>query len=232
MAGLEGAAAYFSIGVPFEAAWLPRFAKAVPNMRIIPSEKGIKKTPMATHAHHDEKAGEHDAGADHKHGVLDPHVWLAPDQVRIIAKNIATGLEDVDAANKAVYQKNLQAFLKEIDALDAEVKADLAALPADKRVFMVFHPAWGYFAKEYGLTQIPIESEGKEPGPKQLAAIIDQGRKHGVTAIFVQPQFSDKSAKVIAKELGARVQPLNPLAPDWADNLRKAAETFKTTLSQ
>ncbi len=229
MADLEKSKAYFSIGVPFEATWLKRFAGANPKMTLIRTDSGITKRPMVAHHHHEK--GEHHS--DHEapaHGILDPHVWLAPEQVRTVAKNICDGLIQVDGAHKADYEANLQSFLKEIDSLDAKIKQILAPLPKNKRIFMVFHPSWGYFAKEYGLKQIPIESEGKEPSPKELVEIVQHGRKLGIPVVFVQPQFSDKSAKVIASEMGAKVVPLNPLAEDWAANLLKVAEAFQSAL--
>jgi zinc transport system substrate-binding protein len=98
------------------------------------------------------------------------------------------------------------------------------------RKFMVFHPAWGYFAHAYGLTQIPVEIEGKEPKPAQLAELIRDARKQGIRVVFVQPQFSSKSAKLVAREIGGRVAVANPLAEAWLDNLRTLSENFKAAL--
>ena len=252
MAALAQAKAYFAMGVPFELAWLPRIAAAKPSMRIIRVDKGIEKREMEAHHHHHEDESEgHGHGHDHDHGHghdhdhdhghghdhdhhhhdgLDPHVWLAPATVRMVAQNTHDGLVKIDAANAATYGANLQAFLAEIDALDKEIQSIIAAIPEEKRRFMVFHPSWGYFADQYGLKQVPIEVQGKEPGPKQLARIIEEGREEGVSVVFVQPQFSTKSAEVIAKELGAKVLHLDPLAENWSVNLLKAAKTFQLEL--
>lgn len=229
MARLAEARAYFAIGAPFERAWLERFQAANPEMAVFQTDLGIQKRYMAAHSH----AG-HDGDikhGDHGHGGLpDPHVWLAPDTVRILAQNTAQGLSQIDPAHASVYAANLERFLSEIDALDVEIRAILAQLPAGRRSFMVFHPSWGYFADQYGLTQVPIESEGKEPGPRELARIVAHGRELGAPVVFVQPQFSDKSARLIAREMNARVAVLDPLSEDWAANLRAAAKAFLEAL--
>ncbi|MEF2229621.1 MAG: zinc ABC transporter substrate-binding protein [Pseudodesulfovibrio sp.] len=167
---------------------------------------------------------------DHEHGVLDPHIWLSPRLVKVMAVNICQGLSAVDPAGKTRYEANLAAFERELDDLDRRIGAELALLPGDKRAFMVFHPSWGYFAHDYGLQQVPIESEGKEPSPGDLARIVTLGKERRIPVVFVQPQFSERSAKVIASEMGARVVPLDPLAADWQANLLRVAGAFKQAL--
>jgi zinc transport system substrate-binding protein len=239
MAGLTRAKAYFSIGVPFERTWLSRIAAANPAMAVVRTDEGIDKQPIGGRHHHEEAAGHghddhehvvHDHGHGHDHGILDPHVWLSPRLAKTMAGNICRGLSKVDPANRAAYEANLEALLSDIDALDGRMRAILDQVPANKRIFMVFHPSWGYFAREFGLEQIPIEAGGKEPSPRDLAGIVTEGREKGIDVVFVQPQFSDRSAKVIAAEMGARVVPLNPLAGDWADNMLRAAEAFRKAL--
>lgn len=245
LAALSGAAAYLAIGVPFEAAWLPRIRGASEAMTVANVDAGIKKKAMAAHEHHEEPShgshheevghheehGDHDAHHDdHNDGILDPHVWVSPALMKIIARNTADALGKVLPAETATIQSNLQAFLAEIDQLDRDIRDTLHNVPEARRTFLVFHPSWGYFADDYHLTQVPIEAEGKEPGPKALMRIIHEGREMNAKVVFVQPQFSDKSARVIASELDARVLPLDPLAEDWADNLRRAANTFRETL--
>ena len=182
------------------------------------------------HAHgHDHDHG-HGHEEDHHHHGGDPHIWLAPDTVRIVAQNTHDGLVKIDTANAATYAATLKSFLAEIDALDKKLQAIVAEIPQDRRSFLVFHPSWGYFADQYGLEQVAIESAGKEPGPRQLAEIIKRGKEENVGAVFVQPQFSTKSAKVIAAELGAKVVALDPLALDWSANLIRTAESFRSEL--
>ncbi|OIQ50469.1 High-affinity zinc uptake system binding-protein ZnuA precursor [Pseudodesulfovibrio hydrargyri] len=232
MTALTKAQVYFAIGVNLEDVWLPRLADANRAMLVVRTQEGVDKIPMAEH-HHDEGA-EHEAAheehGDEGHGILDPHIWLDPVRGKTIARNTCAGLVTADPAHKAAYEANLAAFLKELDRLDASIAQRLAALPDDKRSFMVFHPSWGYFARRYGLTQVAIEAGGSEPSPRHLAEIIDHGRELGVSVVFVQPQFSRRSADVIASELDARVVPLDPLAEDWKDNLLHAADAFGQAL--
>ncbi len=155
---------------------------------------------------------------------MDPHIWLSPSLVKTQAAAIAEGLSTVDPDNAAAYAKNLAGFHSELDSLDAEIRS--LVQPHAHKSFMVYHPSWGYFAQAYGLKQIPIEAEGKEPGPRELQKLIAYGKEHGVAAIFVQKQFSGKSAKLIAAEIGAEVVELDPLAPAWADNLLNAAKAI------
>jgi len=237
MAELAKAKAYFSIGVTFEEVWLPRINSANPSLRIVPTARGIEKLPMDAHHHHDDEGHGHDHGAahhdhghdhghDHDHGVLDPHVWLSPDGAKVLAANTRDGLIRMDPANEATYRANAQALLREIDSVDADIRALLDGLPAAGRSFMVFHPSWGYFAHQYGLTQIPIEVAGREPSPKGLAEVIEQGRALGIRVIFVQPQFSGRSASVIAAEIGAKTAVLDPLAEDWPTAMRDTARAI------
>jgi zinc transport system substrate-binding protein len=241
MRKLGQAKAYFSIGVPFENAWLDKLSSMNPDMSVFETQKGIDKRPMPTHRHlqaftgskkHEdgEQSHGHKQMQQKKHGILDPHIWLAPELVKVQARNIRDGLVSIDPENRTVYDSNLKRFLGEIENLDDKIKDIFKKMPEEKRKFMVFHPAWGYFADEYGLQQIPVEAEGKRPGPKQVAEIVNFGRKFGLSVLFVQPQFSKKSARVIASEMGARVVSLNPLAKDWADNLLQAAQIFERAM--
>jgi len=112
--------------------------------------------------------------------------------------------------------------------LDADLKSLFAGSQGTR--FMVFHPSWGYFAQAYGLVQVPIEIEGKDPKPAQLQELIHQAKDHGIKVIFVQPQFSAKSAEMVSREIGAQVVAADPLAGNWAENLREVGRKFKAAL--
>lgn len=230
MARLSKTRLYFSIGVPFETFWLDKIASANPDMAIVHTDKGIKKQPMGAHHHEGENPAEknHDRKSDHGHAGLDPHIWLSPRLVKIQAGHILDALATADPGNKDFYTANYNAFIKEIEALDQ----DLTQMLKDNAgmQFMVFHPSWGYFARDYKLKMIPIEIEGKNPKPAKLQALIRHARDQGIKVIFVQPQFSTKSAELVAKEINGRVIPANPLALDWLDNMKKMAEQFKEAL--
>lgn len=221
MAELSKCAVYFAVGIDFEKAWLPRIAGTNPKMRIVHTDDGIKKIIMTDH-HHD-KMGHH-----HHGGTQDPHVWLSPALVKIQAEHIFHALIDIDPDNWMRYKNNYTAFLEEIDILDAELKNLFAGRKGDR--FMVFHPSWGYFAKKYDLEQVPIEIEGKAPKPAQLTTLIRYAREHGIRVVFVQPQFSAKSAEMISHEIGGHVVHVDPMAENWAGNLREVARKFVTAV--
>lgn len=234
MAALSEAKIYFAVGAPFESVWLPRFAEASPNMALVHTEARIQKMSMARHVHHDEEhvGEEHEHAEEHGHEhhgeILDPHVWVSPPLVRLQAEAIRDALVAADPANAAAYQANFAAFAKDIDALDAELLDVFAKV--EGRRFMVFHPAWGYFAQAYGLEQVPIEVQGGEPSPRELAQLSEFAQEHKVGVVFVQPQFSKKSAEAVAKSVGAEIAIMDPLAEDWPANLRRAAEAFRHAL--
>jgi len=239
MAKLSKTRLYFSIGVPFETFWLDKIASANPDMTIVHTDKDIEKQPMGLHHHGGEEHADQDDDKarteedrdhenDHGHAGLDPHIWLSPRLVTIQAKHILGALAAADPENMDFYTANYNAFVKEIDALDQyliEMLKDNAGMQ-----FMVFHPSWGYFARDYKLKMIPIEIEGKNPKPAKLQALIRHARDEAINVIFVQPQFSTKSADLVAKEINGQVIPADPLALDWLDNMKKVAEQFKEVL--
>jgi zinc transport system substrate-binding protein len=235
MVALSEAKLYFSIGVPFEKVWMKRFSEINPTMAVVSTDKGIEKLPMKTHRRHGEAEGPvkkdlpPERGTAHN-GPKDPHIWLAPHLVTLQARNILMALEEVDPVNSSVYEFNFRRFLIELIDLDAQIRR-LLSDQRKRAKFMVFHPAWGYFADAYGLEQIPIEVEGKEPRPQDLKGIVNSARDHGIRVIFAQPQFSTKSAETIAKAVGGKVVFADPLAHDWAENLREQAAKFRSALN-
>jgi len=236
--GLSGSRIYFSIGAPFEDAWLARIvAAAGPSLSVVPMHKGVTLLPAAAPLHSDEAEHaegkehheDHHAHADghgHDHGTTDPHVWLSPMLVRHMSLAIRDALAKADPAHAATYRANYDRFAADIDAMDKKFADLFAALPQDRRRFLVFHPSWNYFAHNYGLTELSIEVEGREPSPRQLRAIIDLARRERITTIFVQPQFSRRAAQTIATEIGARLVDADPLAEDWAANLERTAKAL------
>ncbi|WP_320174136.1 metal ABC transporter solute-binding protein, Zn/Mn family [Maridesulfovibrio sp.] len=224
MADLSKSEVYFAIGVPFEQAWLPRFKSANSNLEIINLGKEAVHRTMKTHIHGDEHAHHDDHGEAQ---IKDPHIWLAPPLVRIISQKIRDTLIEHDPAHAEDYTRNYLNFAAEINIIDSELLKTFTQ-KGQEFSFMVYHPSWGYFADTYGLNQIPIELEGKEPSPKKLAQLIEFAKANSVKAIFIQPQFSQKSAKTIANSIGARVLTADPLAEDWAANMRRTASAFAT----
>jgi len=222
---------YFAIDVEFENVWLPKFRNQNKTMEIVDLSHGIKKQAIGKHSHdeHDEHKEEkhdehHDEYKEEKHNDhdehegLDPHIWTAPSNVKIIAKNIYNELVAYDNANASYYKANYEKFLLHIKKTDKAIKKMLLDVDTGSK-FMVFHPAWGYFAKDYGLTQMAIESGGKNPKPKQVMYLIEEAKEEKVKAVFTAPEFSEATAKQIAAEVGVPVIKVSPLNPKWSKNL-------------
>ncbi|WP_274373271.1 metal ABC transporter solute-binding protein, Zn/Mn family [Aminithiophilus ramosus] len=226
MVELSGAALYFSIGVPFEKAWMKRLSSANASLKIVATDEGTEKRAMAAH-HHDG-----DDGHDHHHGHgLDPHIWLSPRSVLTQGRVILRALVAADPERASLYRENYRRFAASVVALDLELMERLSVLP-EGTPFMVFHPSWGYFADDYGLEQLPIEVEGKEPKAGELTALVERAKAEKIGVIFVQPQFSRKAAEALARSAGAAVEILDPLAEDWDENLRRVAEALVVSASR
>ncbi len=227
MARLSRTSIYFSVGVPFEKAWLPKIGGANPKMEIVPTDQDIPKLPMARHEHEGHEEDHHDHGHEEAH-TLDPHVWLSPGLIKMMARNIQVALIRQLPDHRDQLKTNLTTFENELDHVDQQIRQLLT--PLKGRHFMTFHPSWGYFAHTYGLTQIPVEVEGKEPKPAQLKDIIRNAEKLNIKAIFVQPQFSTRTARIIADMIGGRLITADPLAPDLLDNLLRQARALEKAL--
>ena len=219
MVALSKASLYFTIGVPFERTWLRKLESANPRIQMVHTDLGIEKRAMKSHHNH---------GLEGNRVILDPHIWTSPPLVMIQARNILTGLLQFDPSNGTFYEANYRKFIAEILDLDADLRSIFKGRQGFQ--FMVFHPSWGYFADAYGLRQVPIEMEGKEPKPAQLQELIAHAREHNIKVVFVQPQFSARSARLIAREIGGQVLIADPLAEHWMENLRHLADTFRTAL--
>ena len=224
MRSLVASKVYFLIGDATEKNWIEKFKQNAKNTLFVDTTIGVEKIEMAKHEHeevaqHDHKKDEKDE--EHDHSGLDPHIWLDPVLVKIQAKNIYEAMIKIDSANSDFYKTNYEEFIKELETLDSNIKTILA--PHKDKAFMVFHPSWGYFAKRYDLEQISIEIEGKEPKPNELVELIEESKKHDIKIVFVSPQFSQKSAQAISKNIGANVVAIDPLSDNWYENLQKVA---------
>jgi zinc transport system substrate-binding protein len=219
MTALSEADLYFRIGVPFETVWMDRIRAAGEKIKIADTREGIPLMPMKAHHHN----GHDHAGHDHG-GLKNPHIWLSPRLVKIQAAAMCDALAARDPVNETFYRGRLQSFIEDLERLDVEIAGMLDRLGTRK--FLVFHPAWSYFAADYGLEEIPIEVEGKEPGPKDLARLIEKAEALGIRAVFVQAQFGGRNAETVARAIGGEVVTLDPLAKDYLNNMRRTAETF------
>lgn len=225
MKSLVVSKAFFLIGDSSEKAWLEKFKQNAKNTLFVDTTVGIEKMEMIAHDHEENEThghhGDHEHEEAHEHSGLDPHIWLEPTLVKIQAKNIYEAMLKIDSTNSDFYKTNYEEFLKELDSLDQDIKTLLS--PHKDKAFMVFHPSWGYFAKRYEIEQISIEIQGKEPKPNELVKLIEEAKKHDIKIIFVSPQFSQKSAQAISKNIGANVVAIDPLSDDWQKNLLKVA---------
>ena len=185
---------------PFERAWLGALLAEAAPPAVIEASAGVDFVPG------------------------DPHLWVSPRRARGMARNIAAALAELLPERREAFEARLAALLEEIDRLDAELRDTLS--PHKGGRFLVFHPAWGYLAADYGLEQMAVQQHGKDPDPRRLADLIREAREAGIEVIFAQPHFDPTSAEVIADEIGGRVEWLDPLAPDWPDNLRRVARAL------
>lgn len=223
MTAISKAKAYFTVGVEFEEAWMGRFHSQNRNMIIFDSAKGIKKIKMAAHHHDEDEHEEHHE--HHEHEGMDPHVWTTPKNMIIMATNIKNTLVKIDPANKISYNTNYIKLVASLKQTDSQIKTILKNTPKGSK-FMIFHPSWGYFAKDYNLVQMPIELEGKEPKAKDLAILISQAKKEHIKAIFVAPEFSAKSASQISKTLNIPVVKISNLGYNWHSYMTSFAKAI------
>jgi len=229
MTRLSQARVFFRVGVPFEDALLPKL-NSIQQLRIVDTRKGITLIPMVEHDG-EGKADAHAEAAHHGHheNELDPHIWISPRLAKMQAQTICQTLAEIDPAHKPDYERNLQQLQADLDGLDAQIASALA--PLKGKTFFVFHPAFGYFAQDYGLKQEAVETGGKAPGPKHVKELIDKAKSEGVRVIFVQPQFSEQAARTIAQQIGGVVVPIDPLSKDYVANLQEVARKIREALA-
>ena len=213
MVALSKADIYFSIGVPFEKAWLGKIKES--NNQLIVIECCESISDLDGHFHHD--------------GYTDPHVWTSPRKVMQIVKLIEKSLSEVDNKNSRAYKESSIDYIGELKKLDNMIRSKISYLK--KRDLIVSHPSWTYFADEYGLTQTAIEQEGKEIQAKSMVKLIKFAKEKNIKAVFVQTQFNAKAANVIAKEIGANIFELDPLAFNYIENMNDVTDKILKGLS-
>jgi zinc transport system substrate-binding protein len=165
----------------------------------------------------------------HLYGV-DPHIWLSVPGAKSQARIIAETLARIDPENRGLYLDNFSSFADELDELH-EYFRELFREPK-RRSFLVFHPALGYFARDYGLHQIGVEQDGKSPTAANMRSIVNQARQEGLTDIFIQMEFERENARAVARELGGSVIEINPLSENWPDAIKDLAEKLHEVLNR
>ena len=214
LADLSNARMYVMIGsgIEFEVKSIDKIMDLNKNMLLVDSSRGIQLMEMTENDHEGE-------------GGKDPHIWTSLRNGKIMAQNIYEGLITVDPNNKDYYLNNRDDYLKKLDEADNYIKNELKDI--NNRSFMISHPSWSYFAKDYNLNQIAIEVEGKEPTLQSLARTIEQAKEENINTIFISPGFSSKAAEIITKEIGGTTEVLDPLAGNYIGNLKITANKIK-----
>lgn len=200
------ASLYFSIGVPTEEA------------NILPNAGDVKIVALQDKvalAYEDRKF---------ESGERDPHVWLSPKRVKVMIEIIADEMGKIDEVNKETYEKNAEAYINQLDEVDKEIKEALVGVKSKK--FIVYHPAFGYLAEDYGLEMYALEEEGKESTAVHLQEMIDLAKKENIKAIFYQEEIDSRQSESFAEEIGGKTMQLAPLAADYIENLKKMAKTM------
>ncbi|MBD3389752.1 zinc ABC transporter substrate-binding protein [Candidatus Micrarchaeota archaeon] len=233
---VAGSSLYFKVGsgVEFENAWMEDIQGVNPGLEVIDCSKGIELIPMEEHGHneheeHEEHGGEeheeeHEEEHNHAHTGLDPHIWNSPRNAKVMVENMYSALAQEDPDNAAYYRANADAYISRLDQLDSRISTTLEG--SRNKEFIVFHPAWGYFAHDYGLEQIAIEEAGKAPTAQNIQHVVDMAKEHGIKVVFASPQFSTSSAETVASEIGGQVILIDPLDKNYLENMQNVADAF------
>ena len=232
-AALAQAQLFFTVDMPFEKQLVAKVLAANNRqLKVVDVTTGITRLAMTEDDHHGHPGDRHaaQAGRAKEQGEPDPHVWLAPANLMIMAQNMTAALIAAMPERRELLRRNLDSLLAELAALDQRLTASLA--PHRGKTFYVFHPAFGYFAHAYGLTQEAVETGGKSPTPKRLAELVRQAKADGVRVIFVQPQFDAKAAATVARGIGGSVVSIDPMAREVPANLTAVAVAIDQAFRQ
>ena len=217
---LAEAPLFLTVGMSFEVPLVARVQKLHPALKVAAMDAGIQKRD--THTHEGDDHGHAEPGHVCCLAGGDPHIWLSPRLMAAMASNTTTALTQALPERQAELAKRLAKTVAEIRATDNAVRAQLQELKT--RTWVVYHPSWGYFAEEYGLTLLVIEQDGKAPSAKHLAQVIRQTQGAGVKTVFTEPQYDKRSAQILAEQVGARLAVIDPLQEDWPALIRDVAE--------
>ena len=213
---LADSKAFLGIGyIGYETAWHDRLKANAPQVPFFNLSEGVELI-KAEHHHHGHE------GHHHVHGVgVEPHTWTSPRTAMTIVRGIADALSQIDDAHSALYQQRADSLLQHLQQIDQQLTEQFASDSTNK-AFLIYHPSLSYLARDYGLQQLCIEEEGREPSAAHLKELIDRCRRQGVRTIFIQPEFDRKHAEAIAQEIGdVEVVEINPLAYEWEEELMR-----------
>lgn len=243
---LYNSSVYFAIGyLPFEVTHLYPVLNELPGIQVVSHSEGIDLLEgSCNHSHgedivgeehqcsgedcdHDHAHHECDHAAEHVHSGLtagdhsikqvDPHIWMSPAYAKRMAASVAEVFSKKFPAEKERFDRNYKRLEAEIDSIDREARR-ITGVKQEKTI-AIYHPALTYFAKDYGMEQVAIESEGKEPNPVHIRETIELCRAKGIRIVFIQSQFDVENAKAVAREIGGEVIAIDPLNPDWKSEM-------------
>ena len=219
MKSLGDALIYFRIGhIGFEKAWMAKAAEINPEMKITDLSENLTLRGMS-YSH-----------GDHSHSGIDPHVWMSPGNMEIMAGKVFDELLKLFPQHKEFLEGNYSALLVEIEETGQFASDQLSAYKGE--TFLIFHPSLGYFADDYGLLQAAIENEGKEPSSAHMIKIIDMARSKGIKVIFVQQEFDRRNAEIIANEIEGQVIEFDPLSESWPDEIKNLSLSLKNSFQK
>ena len=222
LVGITKADLYVKAGhIEFEKSSMAKIVAQNKDMQVIDGSAGVALRNLESHGHENRPESIHELeNKTHSDELIqpDPHTWLSITNAKIYGQNITQALSELDPANQEYYQQNLNDYLNKLDSTDSYLQNKLGEL--ENKKIIVYHPAFGYLLDDYGLTQVPVEIDGKEPTAAQLADLITKAKKENIKTIFIQKQFSPKNAETIAVEIGGSVVQIDPLAADFVDNLQ------------
>ncbi|MFY9154218.1 MAG: zinc ABC transporter substrate-binding protein [Prolixibacteraceae bacterium] len=218
MKALSKSKVWLQIGLlSFEEVWNDKFADMNKDLRIVNCSEGID--PIAGSDEHETEDPEHDHG-----GGIDPHIWLAPNDAKILAKNTLIALKSGFPEHAEAFEKNFIQLTAEMDSLSNEIEQELASMP--NRSFLIFHPTLGYFARQFQLEQIPLELDGKEPSPRHMKDIVDVARRKNIHTILIQKEFDTENALQLSREIEGKVVVIDPLDYDWEKQIREISQNI------
>jgi zinc transport system substrate-binding protein len=202
---------YFIVGsgIEFERIWMDKILDLNEEIIIIDGAKDIELIEM----------GEN----------VDPHIWLSPKNAMKMVESFYEGIVGVDKENKEFYLKNKDDYIRRLKELDEMIVDELGKFEGDK--FIAYHSSWEYFARDYNLEQVSIESGDKEITSEDIKRVVSVAKENDIRIIFTSPQFSDKNAKVISEEIGGEVISIDPLAEDYLKNMRIIVDKLQQGIS-
>ena len=212
---LSKSSAFIADGyLDFELSWMSRFRDVNSTMEIVAvaNKQDLIYSEASQHGDHMHYAG------------VDPHFWTSPRSAKIIASDIKDLFVRLEPESAQVYEDNYKSLIMKIDSIENVISEMLS--PYSSKSFMIYHPVLAYFARDFGLNQVAVEQDGKEPSPASMKEFVDKARELGVKTIFVQQEFDRKSATVIADEIGGKVVNINPLSADWPNAVMEIARAL------